>query len=314
MPETPRTPSARGEGPATPAEARDPGTAYFPPELPLVRSRDVGSIRVHAVEAGLQHLDGGAMFGVVPRTLWERRIHPDERHRIPLALRCLLIEAPEALILVDTGVGRKEDDRFRDIYGIDNEGDPTRLEDGIRAAGFEPRDVDTVVLTHLHFDHAGGATIWREDGTLAPSFPWARHVVQEGELAFSGRRNERIRASYTPENIVPITEAGLWHTVSGEVELTRGVRLIPTPGHTPHHQCVLVESDGEKAFFLADLCPTTSHIRLPWIMGYDLEPLITLESKRRFWEEALREEWLLIFQHDAFTPWGWLAPDGRGLR
>lgn len=292
----------------------DPGQGYTAPELPLVRTRQVGGIRVHAVEAGLQHLDGGAMFGVVPRTLWERRIQPDSRHRIPLALRCLLIEAPESLILVDTGVGRKEDDRFRDIYGIDNAGAPSRLEDGIRAAGFEPTDVETVILTHLHFDHAGGATLRRDDGSLAPSFPWAQYVVQEGELAFSGRRNERIRASYTPENIEPITEAGLWRIVSGEVEFTRGVHLIPTPGHTPHHQCIQVESDGEKAFFLADLCPTTAHIRLPWIMGYDLEPLVTLESKRQFWDRALREDWLLIFQHDAFTPWGRLAPDLRGLR
>ena len=305
--------------PDHPPSSSDPaGTpdshTYTPPELPLVRTRQVGGIRIHAVEAGLQHLDGGAMFGVVPRTLWERRIQPDSRHRIPLALRCLLIEAPEALILVDTGVGRKEDDRFRDIYGIDNTGDPSRLEDGIRAAGFEPEDVETVILTHLHFDHAGGATLRREDGRLAPSFPWARYVVQEGELAFSGRRNERIRASYTPENIEPITQAGLWRTVSGEVEFTRGVRLVPTPGHTPHHQCVLVESDGEKAFFLADLCPTTAHVRLPWIMGYDLEPLVTLESKRHFWAQALEEDWLLIFQHDAFTPWGRLSPDLRGLR
>jgi len=228
------------------APTADPEQGYTAPELPLVRTRQVGGIRVHAVEAGLQHLDGGAMFGVVPRTLWERRIRPDARHRIPLALRCLLIEAPESLILVDTGVGRKEDDRFRDIYGIDNAGAPSRLEDGIRAAGFEPTDVETVILTHLHFDHAGGATLRRDDGSLAPSFPWAQYVVQEGELAFSGRRNERIRASYTPENIEPITEAGLWHTVSGEVEFTRGVHLIPTPGHTPHHQCIQVESDGGR--------------------------------------------------------------------
>jgi glyoxylase-like metal-dependent hydrolase (beta-lactamase superfamily II) len=280
-------------------------------ELPLVRSRTIGSIRIHAIEAGLQRLDGGAMFGVVPRPLWERRIRPDERHRIPLALRCLLIEAPEALILVDTGVGQKEDAKFRSIYGIENSGDPSRLEDGIRAVGFVPSDVEIVVLTHLHFDHAGGATRVREGGGLAPSFPGARHVVQSGELSFARRRNERIQASYLADNFEPIEEAGLWKLVEGETELTRGVHLLPTPGHTPHHQSVLIESDGETACYLADLCPTTAHVPLPWIMGYDLEPLVTLESKRSVWARAQEEDWLLIFEHDPLIPWGTLDEEGR---
>jgi glyoxylase-like metal-dependent hydrolase (beta-lactamase superfamily II) len=280
-------------------------------ELPLVRSRTIGSIRIHAIEAGLQRLDGGAMFGVVPRPLWERRIRPDERHRIPLALRCLLIEAPEALILVDTGVGQKEDAKFRSIYGIENSGDPSRLEDGIRAVGFVPSDVEIVVLTHLHFDHAGGATRVREGGGLAPSFPGARHVVQSGELSFARRRNERIQASYLADNFEPIEEAGLWKLVEGETELTRGVHLLPTPGHTPHHQSVLIESDGETACYLADLCPTTAHVPLPWIMGYDLEPLVTLESKRSLWARAQEEDWLLIFEHDPLIPWGTLDEEGR---
>ncbi len=280
-------------------------------ELPLVRSREVGSIRIHAIEAGLQRLDGGAMFGVVPRPLWERRIRPDERHRIPLALRCLLIEAPEALILVDTGVGQKEDEKFRSIYGIENSGDPSRLEDGIRAAGFVPSDVEIVLLTHLHFDHAGGATRISDGGGLAPSFPGVRHVVQKGELSFARRRNERIQASYLADNFEPIEEAGLWELVEGETVLTRGVRLLPTPGHTPYHQSVLIESDGEAACYLADLCPTTAHVPLPWIMGYDLEPLVTLESKRSLWARAQEEDWLLIFEHDPLIPWGTLDEEGR---
>jgi len=248
---------------------------------------------------------------VVPRPLWERRIRPDERHRIPLALRCLLIEAPEALILVDTGVGQKEDEKFRSIYGIENAGDPSRLEDGIRAAGFVPSDVEIVVLTHLHFDHAGGATRIRDGGGLAPSFSGARHVVQEAELSFARRRNERIQASYLPDNFEPIEAAGLWELVEGETELTRGVRLLPTPGHTPHHQSVLIESDGEAACYLADLCPTTAHVPLPWIMGYDLEPLVTLESKRSLWTRAQEEDWLLIFEHDPLIPWGTLDEEAR---
>lgn len=272
--------------------------------LPLSRAITVGSIRVHGIEAGVQQLDGGAMFGVVPKPLWERRIPADPRNRIPLALRCLLVEAPNALVLVDTGVGNKYDEKFGDIYGISNAGDPTRLEDGIRHAGFQPEDVDIVLNTHLHFDHAGGNTVLDEDGEIRPAFPGARHVVQKGELDFAHIQNERIRASYILDNVDPVTEAGLWDVVEGEVEVTQGVRVVPTPGHTPHHHSVLVESDGETACYLADVCPTSAHIPLPWIMGYDLEPLVTLESKRGLWSRAREEDWLLIFEHDPRIPWG----------
>jgi glyoxylase-like metal-dependent hydrolase (beta-lactamase superfamily II) len=277
-------------------------------DLPLVRTTRVGALAVHAVEAGLQWLDGGAMFGVVPKPLWERRIAPDDANRIPLALRCLLVEAPEALVLIDTGIGNKDDERFHEIYGVANAGRPTRLEDGMRAAGFEPDDVDLVVSTHLHFDHAGGNTVRREDGTVAPAFPEATYVVQRQEFEFAHRDNPRIRASYLAPNFDPVADAGLWRFVEGEATLTRGIRVIPTPGHTPHHQSVLVESDGETACFLADVCPTAAHLPLPWIMGYDLEPLVTLESKTGLWERARREGWLLVFEHDADVPWGRLDP------
>jgi len=277
--------------------------------LPLSRSTTVGGIRVHGVEAGVQQLDGGAMFGVVPKPLWERRIPADPRNRIPLALRCLLVEAPNALVLVDTGVGNKYDEKFGDIYGISNAGDPTRLEDGIRHAGFEPDDVDIVLNTHLHFDHAGGNTVLLEDGEIRPSFPEARYVVQKGELDFAHRQNERIRASYLLENVDPVSDAGLWDLVEGEAEITEGIRVLPTPGHTPHHHSVLVESDGRTACYLADVCPPSAHLPLPWIMGYDLEPLLTLESKRGLWSRALDEDWLLIFEHDPRVPWGRLDPE-----
>ncbi len=253
------------------------------------------------------------MFGVVPRPLWERKIPPDERNRIPLALNCLLVEGPEALVLIDTGIGNKGSARFREIYGVENEGDPTRLEDAVRAAGFAPDDIDIVLFTHLHFDHAGGATVRRPDGTVEPAFPRAKHVVQEGELAFAASPNERVRASYPEENLAPLTAAGLWSTVRGEAEVTRGIRVLPTPGHTPHHQSVLLHSQGETACFLGDVCPTAAHIPLPWIMGYDLEPLVTLETKRALWERAREEDWLLLLQHDPVEAWGRLAPDASGL-
>jgi glyoxylase-like metal-dependent hydrolase (beta-lactamase superfamily II) len=281
--------------------------------LPLVRSRTVGRVRIHAVEAGLARLDGGAMFGVVPKPLWEKRIPADERNRIPLALRCLLVEAPDALVLVDTGIGNKEDEKFRDIYAVENEGSPTRLEDGIRAAGFEPDDVDRVALTHLHFDHAGGSTFRDEDGAIRPAFHRARYLVQEKELAFARQANERTRGSYLPDNFEPVAEAGLFDPVDGEVEVASGVRFLATPGHTPHHVSVLIESAGETACFLADICPTSAHVPLPWIMGYDLEPLVTLESKRGLWRRVISGDWLVIFEHDPVVPWGRLDPEGKGL-
>jgi glyoxylase-like metal-dependent hydrolase (beta-lactamase superfamily II) len=175
--------------------------------------------------------------------------------------------------------------------------------------GHRPADVDLVVSTHLHFDHAGGNTLRRDDGAVVPAFPGARHVVQERELAFAHRDNPRIRASYLAPNFDPMTEAGLWDLVAGEAVVTEGVRVLPTPGHTPHHQSVLVQSDGETACFLADVCPTSAHLPLPWIMGYDLEPLVTLESKTRLWRRAREEGWLLVFEHDPEVPWGRLDPD-----
>ena len=294
-------------GPAAPGGG--PGDVRSVADLPLVRTRRVGALTVHALEAGLQWLDGGAMFGVVPKPLWQKRIAPDERNRIPLALRCLLVETPDALVLIDTGVGNKEDEKFRAIYGIENEGSPTRLEDAIRAAGHQPGDVDVVLNTHLHFDHAGGDTVRTPDGHVEVAFPRARHVVQGGEWRFAHLKSERIRASYLPDNFEPVHAAGLFDFVEGEAEVVPGVRVLPAPGHTPGHHVVLLESDDERACFLADLVPTSAHLPLPWVMGYDVEPLVSLESKRAVLERARREEWLLVFQHDAGVPWGRLSGD-----
>ncbi len=174
--------------------------------------------------------------------------------------------------------------------------------------------MDVVVLTHLHFDHAGGATVRGEDGTITPSFPGARYVVQAGELEFSSLDNERIRASYLPHNVDAVTQAGLWDLADGNEVVTPGVRLLRTPGHTPHHQCVLIQSGGETACYLADACPTAAHVPLAWIMGYDLEPLVSLETKRDLWRRALEEDWLLVFEHDTEFAWGFLNEDRRTVR
>jgi glyoxylase-like metal-dependent hydrolase (beta-lactamase superfamily II) len=247
----------------------------------------------------------------VPKTLWEKRIPADERNRIPLAMRCLLVETPDALILIDNGAGNKEDEKFLDIYGIQNAGSPTVLEDSIRAAGFKVDDVDIVIDTHLHFDHAGGNTFKAEDGSVQLSFPRARYVVQRGEFDWAHRRNERIQASYLPHNFDPVAKAGCFDFVEGEAGIVPGITVRPTPGHTPHHQSVLLTSEAETACFLGDVVPTSAHLPLPWIMGYDVEPLVTLESKRTLLAQARRENWLLIFEHDPVVGWGYFTEDEK---
>jgi glyoxylase-like metal-dependent hydrolase (beta-lactamase superfamily II) len=280
---------------------------------PLVETRQVGRWRIHALQAGGQKLDGGAMFGVVPKTLWERRLPADEKNRIQLGMRCLLIEHDLGPILIDTGVGNKETEKFYEIYGMEIAGKTgaTQLEDALAEAGFRPEDVVMVINSHLHFDHAGGNTLKDETGMIRPSFPNARYVMQRGEYEWAMHTNERTAASYFPPNFEPVRESGQLELIDGDREIVAGIHSIETPGHTPHHQGLLIESHGELAFYLADLAPTTAHLPLPWIMGYDVEPLVTLETKRRILKRAMDEDWLVIFEHDAVTPWARVGNDGK---
>jgi glyoxylase-like metal-dependent hydrolase (beta-lactamase superfamily II) len=303
--------------------------------MPLTHTFQVGRFRCHTLEGGLQRLDGGAMFGVVPKTLWSRKIAPDELNRIPLAMRCLLVEHPDGLVLIDTALGNKEDARFLDIYGIENRGvqGPTQLDDALLEIGYRAEDIRIVVNTHLHFDHAGGNTLRdRRKGTAdergyagdevsfglsdrppAVAFPNATYVVQRGELEFARRTNERTRASYLPPNFEPVAEAGRWRLLEGDVEVVPGISVRLTPGHVPYHQSVLLRSAGETAIFLGDIIPTSAHLPLPYIMGYDLEPLRTLESKRSLLERAESDGWLLVFEHDPVVAMGRAVAEGKGV-
>ncbi len=283
---------------------------------PLVESRSVGDLKVHAIQAGGLKLDGGAMFGVVPKTLWEKRMPADARNRVQFGMRCLLVEHPSGLILIDTGAGNKEDSRFLDIYGIDNAGTGgrTKLEDGLREIGVTPDDIAIVINTHLHFDHAGGNTFRTESGDIKVAFSNARYIVKRGEYDYATHTNERTGASYFERNFMPVVTSHKFEFVVREKEIVKGVRVVPTPGHTPFHQSVLIESRGERACFLADLVPTHAHLPLPWIMGYDVEPLTTLETKRRILRQAEDEEWLLIFEHDPVVPWGRIEHDGKSYK
>lgn len=254
----------------------------------------VGDVKVHVLSDGRFALDGGAMFGVVPRVVWERTDPPDEKNRVPLALNVALLESGGKRILVDTGVGDKWGEKERAIYRIDRS---SNLLASLAALGLRADDIDVVINTHLHFDHAGGNTR-KDGGRVVPTFPKARYVVQMGEWEDATRPHERNRASYQEPNYVPLAEARQLDTVQGEVEVAPGVWVMPVGGHTAYHQMVVVESRGETLAIPTDLVPTASHLPLPFIMGYDLFPLGTLEAKRRLLSRAFDEQWSLLFYHD----------------
>ncbi|MGE0440712.1 MAG: MBL fold metallo-hydrolase [Gemmatimonadales bacterium] len=287
--------------------------------MALVHSFTLGSFRCHALDAGVIRLDGGAMFGVVPKPLWTRRIPADDRNRIRLGMRCLLVEHPDGLVLIDTGLGNKEDPKFLEVYGVENrgEGGRTRLEAALAALGHRPADVKWVINTHLHFDHAGGNTWVERDaaGEASPpqlTFPGATYVVQADELEYAHHTNERTRASYLDPNYDPVAAAGRWRLLRGDAEILPGISARVTPGHVPYHQSIVLQSGGETLVYLADVMPTSHHLPLPWIMGYDVEPLRTLESKRDIHRIAEAEGWRFFFEHDADVIMGRLGHGPKG--
>ena len=267
-----------------------------------------GDFELYIVRDGFIRLDGGLMFGIVPKVLWEKTNPPDERNRILLSLHCLLIKTPKYNILVDTGAGDKNDKKFCEVYGIERR--PTLVE-SLREHGLSPEDIDIVINTHLHFDHAGGDTTLK-DGKIIPTFPSAKYIVSKEEWENASNPNERTRASYHQEDFKPLFNFNRIEFVSGEkIEVEPGIFLWRTGGHTEYHQCVRIESQGQIALFLADLIPTVSHLSYPYIAGIDLYPLETLERKKEILPKALEERWLLIFEHDPKVGMGYLKSLGK---
>ncbi len=253
-----------------------------------------GAIDVRYLDGGAFRLDGGAMFGVVPKVLWEKKFPPDDKNRIRLRANSLLIRAHGQIIVVETGNGTKWDPKLRAMYGI-QDGDP--LTASMAAQGVKPEQVDLVINSHLHFGHAGGNT--RMDGTTAVSaFPNARYVLQGAELEHAMHPTDRDRASYFEENFAPISKAGRWELVNGDAEILPGISVTRIPGHNESIQAVKISGGGHTLAFVADLLPTRHHIPLPWIMAYDLYPLQTLETKRAWLARILAEKWIVAFGHD----------------
>lgn len=285
----------------------------FPPPLTdriCFRPMRLGDLQLTVVSDGVFRLDGGAMFGVVPRTLWGKLKPPDDENRIRMGTNCLLVERGSELLLIDTGIGDKHDQRFLDIYGMDPAA--TRLPESIRRAGYELGDVTHVLLSHLHFDHCGWNTRAAEDGRIVPTFPKARYWLQRGEVEHARNPNERDRASYFPANWEPLFEAGAAELFGDEAEPIPGVRAVRVPGHNADMCIVLLDGGSEKGVFWADLVPTTAHVQYPWIMSYDLYPLTTLENKKIWLPRAAAEGWLSVFEHDADVPFARLAEDRPG--
>ena len=267
-----------------------------------------GELELVPLFDGFFRLDGGAMFGVVPKPLWERRAPADSRNRIHLGLRPLLVRG-ERTLLIDAGIGAKMDEKSVDIYGIDR---PSDLQSTLAYAGVRPSDIDLVLATHLHFDHAGGFTVQGGDGRVVPAFPAARYCVRRAEWEDATHPHERNRASYLPENFIPLEEAGVIDFTEGDQTIMPGVRVVRTGGHTMHHQMAVIESAGKTAVFAADLMPTTAHVDAPWIMGYDLYPMDTLAFKRTFLRDAIAHEYLVFFEHDPRIIAGYIRErDGR---
>jgi glyoxylase-like metal-dependent hydrolase (beta-lactamase superfamily II) len=257
-----------------------------------------GDIEVLPIHGGNFYLDGGAMFGVVPKMLWEKKAPADERNRIRLAANSLLVRAHGKNILVENGNGTKWGPKLRNIYGI-QEGDP--LTEALSSAGVTPDKIDVVINTHLHFDHAGGNT--RPEGDRdVPAFPNAQYVVQRAELEHALHPTERDRASYFPDRFVPLVEAGQWRLVQGDVDILPGISVARIPGHNADIQAVKIAGGGRALLYVADMLPTRHHLPLVWMPGYDLYPLQTLETKRVRIAEIVKEKFVVAFGHDPDVP------------
>ena len=268
----------------------------------------LGSFELLSLSDGRFRLDGGAMFGVVPKPLWERRAPADEKNRISLAMRPLLVRTPDHNVLIDAGAGNKMSAKDVAIYAIDRQ---PSIDESLAAAGLTPADIDVVLASHLHFDHAGGFTS-RVDGVVRPHFPRARYKVRRAEWEDATHPHERNRASYLPDDFIPLRDAGVLDFTEGDEEILPGIRVRATPGHTRHHQAIEIESGGHVAVFVADLIPTAAHIDDVWIMGYDLYPMDTLATKKRFIREAIDREYIIFFEHDPHVAAGVIREkDGR---
>lgn len=265
----------------------------------------LGDIEITHVHDGTYYLDGGAFFGVVPKVLWQRRLPPDNMNRISGGMNSLLLRAGRHTVLVETGMGNKLPEKTKQIYCPQE-----KLLESLAGAGVRPEDINVVINTHLHFDHCGWNTV-RRNGKVEPTFPNARYYAQEGEWQHGSRQLERDRVSYISDNYDPLVRSGQMQLLKGDQEIVPGIAVKVYPGHTRHMQAVTIRGGGQTMCYISDLIPTTAHLDLTWVMAFDLFPLDTIESRKKFYAEAIPEKWLVAFTHDPSTPWAYLQMEGN---
>src|SRR5690242_5092814 len=264
---------------------------------------NLGNFDLTILSDGTYPIDGGAFFGVVPKVLWSRRMTPDDRNYITAGLNSLLIRTGDRNVLVETGIGNKLPEKLLKIHG-----QPAKLLDNLSAAGLAPEDIDIVINTHLHFDHCGWNTM-RQADRIVPTFPKATYYVQEGEWQHARLQLERDAISYLSPNYDPLIESRQMNLLRGDQEIVPGIAVRVLPGHTGNMQAVVVTSAGQTACYISDLIPTAAHIDLTWVMAYDVYPLQTIESRKRYYAEALPGRWLSVFTHDHSSPWGYIRQE-----
>ena len=269
-------------------------------------SHTLGDFELSIFSDGTYPLDGGAFFGVVPKIMWSRKTAADEKNYVQAGLNSLLIRTGRQNVLVETGMGNKLSERMVKFYG-----QPAQLLANLTAGGVAPEDIDIVINSHLHFDHCGWNTI-RKDGKIVPTFPRAKYYAPEGEWQYARKPSERDAISYIPDNYDPLVQSGQMTLLKGGEEIVPGISVKTFPGHTASMQAVIVESGGRTACYISDLIPTTAHIELTWGMGFDLYPLQTIESKKKYYAKATAEKWLTVFTHDPKTPWAYVEKDELG--
>jgi glyoxylase-like metal-dependent hydrolase (beta-lactamase superfamily II) len=268
----------------------------------------VGKYKLSLIESGFFGLDGGAMFGIVPKPLWQKTNPSDDMNRVKLATRHLLLQSDSKKIIIDTGMGDKWDEKFRGIYAVDQN---YSMNPALEKIGFKPDDITDVILTHLHFDHTGGSTIL-VNNKLEPAFPNAKYYVQKQNYDWAINPSDRDKGSYIKENFQPLFDNGVLNFINGNADFDDEIKFIVINGHTFGQQMVKV-SDGNNTFlFCSDLLPFVSHIPLPYIMGYDLQPLITLQEKKKYLKLAVEENWKIVFGHDPEIPIATVKYFGEG--
>lgn len=265
----------------------------------MLSKTSFGDFELYTIHTGFFRLDGGAMFGVVPKTLWSKYITPDEKNRIPMCVRCLLVKSNVSgrIYLIDNGVGNKFDEKYSELYDLDYS--EWNLDKALEFHGFSREDITDMVFTHLHFDHCGGSTNFDENGNATLQFPNAKFWVTKDQWVNATAPNAREKASYFPENLSPLAASGRMNLVDGAHEFETGFSTLIVNGHSLGQQLPYLENNGKRLVFCADLLPTYAHVPLPWVMGYDMQPLETLKEKQTFLEEASSKEWFLYLEHDA---------------